>query len=774
MEQHNTKPTSPFEKWVISLTTKLIEYKKTVLFLSVLVPIFAGIGFSNLKFITDSKVFFKKDNPQLLAYEKLENLYSDDDNILIAIAPKSGKVFTKETLTAIKELVDSSWQTPYSVRVDAVTNFQYTRADGDDLYVSDLVPDTDTLSDEDINKIKDIALKEPILFNRLINKDASVTGINITCKVDSSETATPEIVNFIRAKTEAWKDKYKDIDVYMSGNLMLSNAFSEAGQKDGQTLIPLVFLVFLVMIFIFSRTVAGSLSAFIILIISIASALGISGLLGINLSASSSNTPIVIATLAIADCIHILVSVLGYMKHGKSKNDAIIESMKVNFIPVIITSVTTIVGFISLNTGDVPPNADFGNISALGMTFALLFALTTFPALLALMPIKVSQINPTTETKKDFYDGLGNFVIKYPNQILVTSLALLLFSGFFTIKNQLNDEFIKYFSPSIAFRTDSDFINQNLTGVYSLEFSIPAAGEGEINSPEYLNYLEKFAEFANSQPEVVHVNSFSEVHKRVNKALHNDEDAFYTIPKDIKEAAQYNLLYELSLPYGLDLSNQVNIGKSETRFSVTLQEVKSQKMIEIATRLEDWLAKNTPSYMHAKASSLPLMFAHIGERQVRSLISGAIISALLITLILMITFRSFKYGFISIVSNVVPAIFGFGIWYFVLGYVNLGMTAVFGMTLGIIVDDTIHFMSKYLRAKKELKLSTDDAVRYSFANVGRAIVATAGILCVGFFILSQSSFMINSYLALITIIILIASVLICLLTLPALLLKFSK
>lgn len=774
MENQHSKSNSPFEQKVVNFTTKLIQYKKTVLFISLLIPVLAGIGFGKLKFISDSKVFFKEDNPRLIAYTKMENLYTDDDNVLIALAPKSGKVFTKETLDAIKELVDTSWQTPYSVRVDAVTNFQHTRADGDDLFVSDLVFNTDSLTNEDLQKAQEIALNEPILFNRLINKDASVTGINITCKIDTSESATMAVSTFVRAKVEEWKLKHKDIDVYISGNIMLNNAFSEAGQKDGQTLIPLVFLVFLVMIYFFTRTVTGSLSTFIIIVVSIASALGVSALLGINLTASSSNTPIVIATLAIADCIHILASVLAMMKAGKSKNDAIIESMKINFVPVIITSVTTIVGFLSLNTGDVPPYADFGNISALGMTFALLFALTAFPALLALVPLKVKIENNSVVKKKDFYNKLGDFVIKYPNQILVTSFILLVVSSIFTLKNQLNDEFIKYFSPSISFRTDSDFINDKLTGIYTLDFSLPSAGEGEINSPEYLNYLEKFVVFTKAQPEVVHVSSFSEVQKRVNKALHNDDMAYYAIPKDIKEAAQYNLLYELSLPYGLDLSNQVNISKSETRFSVTLKEVKSAQMIDLATRLETWLEKNTPDYMHSKASSLTLMFAHIGQQQVKSLISGAITSALLITLILMITFRSFKYGLISIFSNVVPAIYGFGIWYFVLGYVNLGMTAVFGMTLGIIVDDTIHFMSKYLRAKRELNLSTEDAIRYSFENVARAIVATAGILCVGFFILAQSTFMINSYLALITIIIIAASIIICLLSLPALLLKFSK
>jgi uncharacterized protein len=774
MNPKKTTPNSRFEQKVVNFITTLIKYKKTVLLISILIPILAGIGFSKLKFISDSKVFFKEDNPRLIANNKLENLYTDDDNVLIALAPKSGEVFTKETLAAIKELVDSSWQTPYSVRVDAVTNFQHTRADGDNLIVSDLIPNTDSLTIEELSKAKEIALREPILLNRLINKDASVTGINITCKIDTSETATTVIATFVRAKAEEWKLKHKDIDIYISGNVMLNNAFSEAGQKDGQTLVPIVFLVFLAMIYFFTRTTSGTLSTFVIIAISIASALGVSALVGINLTASSANTPIVICTLAIADCIHILITITAFMKSGRSKNEAIIESVKINFIPVIITSLTTIVGFLSLNTGDVPPYADFGNISALGMTFALLFSLTTFPALLALLPIKVKERNSIEVERKGFYSSVANFALKYPNQILITSFVLLALSSVFTLKNQLNDEFIKYFSPSISFRTDSDFINENLTGIYSLDFSLPAAGDGEINSPEYLNYLEKFAAFAKAHPEVVHISSFSEVQKRVNKALHNDDNAYYTIPTNTKEAAQYNLLYELSLPYGLDLSNQINIGKSETRFSVTLKEVKSAQMIDLATRLENWLETNTPKYMHAKATSLPLMFSHIGQQQVKSLISGSILSALVITLILMITFKSVKYGLISIFSIVVPAIYGFGIWYFVLGYVNLGMTAVFGMTLGIIVDSTIHFMSKYLRAKRELHLSTEEAIRYSFENVGRAIVATAGILCVGFFILAQSTFMINSLLALITIIIIAASVIICLLSLPALLIKFSK
>ncbi len=773
MKQPNENELSKLDKATTSFGKWVVKYKWLVLALSISITIGCGFGLSKLKFNSETKVFFSKDNPQLVAFERIENVYSKDENILIALADKNGNVFTAENLAAIKALADSAWKTPYSFRVDAITNFQHTRANEDGLIVSDLVERTDSLSSEDLARIKEIAIREPLLKNRLVNEKGSITAINISCKPSDAD-ALPQMVSYIRNLTATWGKAHPQFDIYISGNVFLSNAFSETAQGDGQTLIPLVFLIFIIMIFLTIRSIASTISAFIAIAISIACALGTAALLGIELTSTSANTPIVICTLAIADCIHLTISILNLMRAGMTKDDAIVESFRQNTIPVIITSVTTIIGFLSLNTGDVPPYADFGNISALGMTFALLFALTTVPALMSIIPFNVKQSKEIVDENKNIYHKVADFAIEKRNPILIATVVLLLIGSFFTMKNELNDEFIKYFDKSITFRKDSDFINENLTGIYSLEFSVPSGGEGEINNPEYLNKLDDFAKFIEKQPEVVHVSSFSEVSKRVNRAMHADKPEYYSIPTSQQEAAQYLLLYELSLPYGLDLNNQVNNNKSETRLSITLKEISSQKMIDVAQRLENWLKANAPAHMHVTGSSVTHMFAHIGERQVKSLISGSIMSAILITLVLMITFRSMKYGFISIISNVVPAIIGFGIWYFILGRINLGMTAVFGMTLGIIVDNTIHFISKYLRAKRELHLTSKQAIEYSFDKVGRAIVATNLILCVGFFVLTQSTFLINSSLALITIIILMASVVICLVALPGIIIKFNK
>lgn len=762
------------EKFASNLGKSIVKRPIWFIAATVVVLGLTSLGFSSLKFNADTKVFFGKDNPQLLAYEKIEQIYSDDDNILIAIRNKNNQLFSKASLQAIKELTDSAWKTPYSFRVDGITNFQYTRANGDDLLVSDLVEDPSTLTDSAIAHIRSVALAEPLLRNRLINEQADVTGINISCKVANESNAIPTLVAHVRSTVEWWLNKNPDMEVYLSGNLMLENAFAETAQKDGQLLIPIVFLIFIIMIFVSTRSIGSTLSSFIIISISIMAALGTAALLGIDLTSASSNAPIVISTLAIADCIHLTISFLKLYKEGFSKSEAIIESLRVNFVAVTITSLTTIIGFLSLNTGDVPPYSDFGNISAIGMAFAYIFSIITLPALLKLLPIKVKQASKDNEHAISFFDAYLNFLFKYKNPILYVTIVLTIVGTYFTTKNSLNDEFIKYFSESIQFRKDTDFINKNLTGIYNLEFSLSSGEEGGINNPIYLKKLDEFAAFVEKQPELVHVSSFSEVSKRVNRAMHGDNQAYYKIPTNKEEAAQYLLLYELSLPYGLDLNNQVNNAKSETRFTVTLKEIPSQQMIAFSERLNNWLKENAPAHMVADGASLTLMFAHIGERQVNGLINGAFQSAIMITLILIITFRSLKFGALSIISNVIPALLGFGIWYFILGYVNLGMTAVFGMTLGIIVDNTIHLLSKYLRARKELNLNVTEAIRYAFNKVGTAIIATTAILCVGFFILTQSAFLINSSLALITIIILIASVIVCFTLLPLLIIKINQ
>ena len=166
-----------------------------------------------------------------------------DDNIFIAIAPRDGLVFTNETLAAIEELTALAWKTPYSTRVDAISNFQYTRSVDDDLYVDDLVADATTKSADEIAAIKRYALRDPVLRDRLINGEASVTGVNITLQLPGKAIGEETVaVAYVKEIIGEFEQKHPNLKTYISGMVMLSDAFGVAGQKDVSTLIPLMFL----------------------------------------------------------------------------------------------------------------------------------------------------------------------------------------------------------------------------------------------------------------------------------------------------------------------------------------------------------------------------------------------------------------------------------------------------------------------------------------------------------------------------------------------------
>ena len=198
-----------------------------------------GSGLPKLAFDGDYRVFFSKDNPQLQAFEGLQKKYTQDDNVLLVIEPKDGKTFTRESLAAIEELTTQSWQTPFSSRVDAITNFQHTYAQGDDLYVEDLVENASEKSEAELRKIERIALKEPLLVNRLLNEEGTISAVNITVKLPGKAiTEGPEVVAFVRSMVDEFETKYPDLKTYSSGMIMLNSAFFEASAQDFATLIP--------------------------------------------------------------------------------------------------------------------------------------------------------------------------------------------------------------------------------------------------------------------------------------------------------------------------------------------------------------------------------------------------------------------------------------------------------------------------------------------------------------------------------------------------------
>ncbi len=271
-----------------------------------------------------------------------------------------------------------------------------------------------------------------------------------------------------------------------------------------------------------------------------------------------------------------------------------------------------------------------------------------------------------------------------------------------------------------------------------------------MSNPEYLQHLDAFANWYRQQPGVKHVNVLTDIMKRLNKSLHGDDPAWYRLPDSRELSAQYLLLYEFSLPFGLDLNNQINVKKSASKMTVSLDTISSETLLALDRSAQEWLVNNTPEYMHVAGASSSLMFANIGHRNINAMLKGTTAALFVISLILVISLRSLRIGLISLIPNLMPIGMAFGLWALFVGQVGLGLSVVSGMTIGIVVDDTVHFLSKYLRARREQGLDVEGAVRYAFATVGTALWVTTLVLMLGFGVLALSHFEINASMGLLT------------------------
>ncbi len=728
----------------------------------------SGVRF--LQFDNNYRAFFDGTNPQLLAFEELQATYTKNDTVLMVLAPKEGKVFTKEVLTAVQDVTERAWQTPFSQRVDSITNFQHTFSENDDLTVIDLVDDPQSLSAADLQRIKDIALNEPLLLHRLVSPEAHVTAVNITVEMPEIKmTEVPMVAKSVRELKSYIETTYPDIKVYLSGVVMMNNAFPEASQYDMTHLTPLSYLVILIVLFLLLRSFSGVFSTLIVLSLSIMGAFGIAGLMGYSVTSPLLSAPVIIMTLAVADSVHVLSNWRQEMLKGLDKKAAMAESLRINAGPILLTSVTTAIGFMSLNFSDAPPFRALGNVSAIGVMIAWALTMTLLPALVTLLP---SRVKPHTSKISNSMDRLSKFVVTNRKSLLWGISAIVLVLVAFIPKNSLNDEFVKYFDERIEFRSDTDFVSANLPGVYFIDFSLDSKGRG-ISDPVFEKDVESFAKWLQDQPEVIHVSTITDILKRLNRNMHGDDPSWYKLPEEKNLAAQYLLLYEMSLPYGLDLNNQIDISKQSTRLSATLRAISTEDILAFEKRVSVWMNQNIPD-IATYGSSPSIMFAHIGHQNIRSMLKGTLIALVLISLLLIIALKSVRYGLLSLIPNLVPASMAFGLWGIVNSNIGLGLSVVAAMTLGIVVDDTVHFMSKYLRAKREKGLNAEEAIHYAFSTVGVALVITSIALVLGFLVLATSSFLLNSEMGLMVSIVIAFALFIDFLLLPPLILTFDK
>ncbi len=718
------------------MVTRVLHHRGWVIGTAVVLTLVMAVGVLFVSVTNDYRILFDEGNPQLAALDTLRDTYSTSDRVLVAVAPRQSTVFTREVLGAFEELTEAAWQTPYSSRVDSLTNYLHSEAFGDDLVVAPLVEDAHSLSDAELARAGSIALGVSELTGRLVSHDGRVGGLLINFVLpDTPDQAVVEITDYLKVLLDAARARYPGVEFYMTGSIVMNRAFSDATKDDLLTLTPIVFSVIVLVAVLLLRSVWCTVAIMTMTLFVVGTTVGFAGWLGTVFSPGNAGVPIIVMTVTVAHSVHVVTGMMAAMRRGLEKNAAIVESVRINAYPVFLTSLTTTIGFLSLNAADSPPFRSLGNFVAFGILVAFIHAMTVLPALLSVFPL---QLRAAQTGRRGFFDRLADFVIARRTFLFwfLGLVAVALISGI--PRNELTDNWTRYFDERYELRRATDFVIDNLSGLDLLEYSLDAGRADGITDPDYLRDVEAFAQWYREQPEVTNVQAFTDIMKRLNRNMHGDDPAYYRVPETQELAAQYLLLYELSLPEGTDLNDRINMPKSATRLTVMARDMSTQALRRLDDRAQAWLRANLPG-VTSEASGISMIFAYITERNIYSMLQGTMIAMALISLILVLAFRSVRLGLVSLVPNFIPAAMSFGLWGYSVGYVGLPSSIVVAIVLGIVVDDTIHFLSKYLKARREGCLAPD-AVRASFNTVGQALWTTTAVLAAGFLVFSTSGF----------------------------------
>lgn len=759
--------TKPFNK-----TLELpVNYPWFTLLIVLCFLIVSTLGVYNLTIIDEHESIMDEDHPLLEDFYQLKQDFVDSKRIAIAIHNPDESIFKAETIQRLQQFTERAWATPFASRVDSLTNYQHTKADGDDLFVGDLFPDDVPITSELLTFGESIALQEPSLRKQYISLDSRTTTIGITFRLPNKATYAEDrkaIMAYVEGMLEDYRSQWPDLEFYLTGSIVLDERIGNYIADDSKILIPSMLLLMLLLLWAFLKSGPAMVAGVITVIATGTASIGLIGWTGLPLDSITSITPIVIMTLAIADVIHINTGTLLALQNGENKHEAIKTSLRYNYYPVFITSLTTAFGVITFAFTDFPTMRNLGIFIAIGVSVAFVLSISLLPALLALLPVK-------SKPHRKYFSLLpySRWLIQHHKKLFPVAIVLSLLLSLMVNQNILNESSETFFQPWTEEKVAHDFMREHLAGPDIIDIGLYTGQADIVSDPEFLVMLDELKQWLIAHPRVEYVLSISDMFKRLNKSMHGDEPTEYRLPESQELAAQYLLLYELSLPYGLDLTQQINFDKSAVRLSISLAGALSKEKVELKYDMIAWLNERAP-YIEPVITGNPYMveeltFLHL----MPNLLKGGSIAILMVSFVLFIVLRSYKLGLLGLLANLLPVTIAYGIWALINGYVNFGMMSVVGVCLGVVVDFAVHFLTKY-RLSRLSNNSCEDSLHFAFEKVGYPIFVTTIVLVSGFWLLIRSSVMLSAGLGALAGIVIILALLINFVLLPCLLLKWDK
>lgn len=750
-----------------SISDILIERRRSFA-LFFLALFFATLpGLLSLSFEQHYKVFADENNEYLKELNQIEATYQarEDSMIFLVEAPEGETLMEPTGLSLIAQLTRDALTMDYAFDSESLSNYQIIEADNDFLTAHDLIPADGVKSPEEAAKIKKITLNEPALVRRMISEDGTLAAILVTFALPKERA---KALDTMQEQASALRSKYNEnfpkYRVYMSGLLFFDIALTEATIKDSKLIVPLTGLfVFLVLLAIF-RSVACAGFTVLTVVINVVATYGLVGYWGYAVNILTFSGMTIIATLSVADSTHLLISFLINVRAGQKPVTAMCNAMRFNLFPMFLTSLTTFVGFLALILSPSPPVQQLGLFTAVGVSFDWITTVFLLPA----MVLTFSNYRGLSESTSSFSSRLAHFSVQRPIRKLLFGTIGCLTVAMFTFTNDLNDNAMKWLDQKIEFRRSIDVTEGRLDNFKTLTFNLQGNGENSVLEPKFMRNVENFTTWLHQQPEVQYVYTYLDALKDGRRAFNDGNDEYYSLPNTREEAAQILLLRELSVPSSRSLNSMLNIEKSETRILLALRNIENKQYLAFEKRARNWLLDHDPGIVR-QGTSIPLMFAQTNQDNLRSMIYGSILVVIIVSICIGFAVGSIFYGILALIPNILPILLTYGLWGIFYGTLDMAAIITFSLSLGIVVDDTIHVLTKY---KTRLEHNEDPitAMTTTLEKTASALITTSLVLGGCFLLQSLSHFQLNATQGIMVFITIFFALILDLFYLPSLLL----
>jgi predicted RND superfamily exporter protein len=753
------------------LIDQLLAKRKVLTLLTLLLGGVAATGIQHVTTDNSDDALLSEDDPNRAEVEQVRKDFPSSTAVLFAFLPASGDVFSLEVLHAMEDLTSRYSEVESAVSVGSLLNQRLNAVDADRLDRDYLIPDLSTLSQDDANDVRDIALADDLLTKTMLSPEGDMALAVIKYRATKDDQATRlSIGRSVVALRDSLRGAYPELPIYVIGGVLFELEGHNAQVKDSSFLFPLVIAASTLLLWFCLKSLFLSLCLFSLAAVTIGLTLGTIGWAQIPLNQISSMGPLVVFMIAMADGIHIVSIYLQGRHDSLGKIEAMRQSLAVNIQPVSLATVTTAMGFLSLNYCSSPAIYGFGNVVAIGVCWAYVVTLALLPTLVLLWP---GREIPRPLGVRGPISLVGRLVAERGNALLAGSLVLIATTLALLPLNKLDFNQFSFVDEDSDFHQVMDALAEKIGNDQSLVYSIDSAEYYGITQPAFLNQVDEFSGWLEDQPEASFVTSYTDLLKTLNKAEHDNDESWNKLPEDHLQIIDYLVGYQLIQEIEPHLEPIFSSDYSAIRLVVGTSNLSNRELLGFNDTIEQWIAANLNPAYTVKHGDNSIVFARMNRSVSVELMQGFTLSFILITLTLLVGLKSVRYGLLSIVPNLFPATIVFGFWGLFVGELSPYVLMLFSISIGLVVDDSVHILSKYISARREGQ-PPESAAQYSLVKAGPAITITTLSLSLGTVILIFSStFYFQNVAKLLTPIILVA-LLLDLLFLPPLLVKFDK